>query len=37
LNHAKKGIKVSDDALAQINIAKDEFHGEWNYQIIPQE
>ena len=31
----KKGIKVSDDALAQINIVKDDFHGEWNYQIIP--
>lgn len=33
----KKGIKVSDDAIARINIAKDEFHGEWNYQISPQE
>ncbi len=33
----KKGIKVSDDELARVNLMKDEFHGEWNYKIIPQE
>ena len=26
----KKDIKISNDALAQINVAKDEFHDEWN-------
>jgi hypothetical protein len=29
------GRKVSDDALAQIRIQPDEFHGEWNYTILP--
>lgn len=33
----EKGIKISDQELAQINIATDSFHGEWNYQIIPKE
>ena len=30
------GIKVSDDDLAAINIARHEFHGEWNYTIHPE-
>ena len=31
----KTGIKVSDEDLAEIHILKDDFHGEWNYTIIP--
>ncbi|GHU25685.1 hypothetical protein AGMMS50256_00750 [Betaproteobacteria bacterium] len=31
----KKGISVSDEALAAVNIVPDEFHGEWNYTIKP--
>lgn len=31
------GIKVSDEELAEVNITKAEFHGEWNYQIHPME
>ncbi len=31
------GIKVSDDEMANLNIVRDAFHGEWNYKIIPQE
>jgi hypothetical protein len=31
-----KGIKVSDKELAQINITKNDFHGEWNYTILPR-
>jgi len=30
-----KGIRVSDNALAQVHLAPDEFHGEWNYTIEP--
>jgi hypothetical protein len=26
---------VTDDELAQVQIKKDDFHGEWNYQILP--
>lgn len=32
----QKGIVVSDEELAKVNIYKDEFHGEWNYKISPQ-
>ena len=31
-----KGIKVSDKELAQINITRNDFHGEWNYTILPR-
>ncbi len=30
------GIKVSDEALAALNLLRDSFHGEWNYTIQPQ-
>jgi transposase len=30
------GIKVSADELAQVHVAPDDFHGEWNYTINPQ-
>lgn len=30
-----KGIKVSDEEFAAIRIVRDEFHGEWNYTILP--
>ena len=29
------GIKVSDQELATLNIERDEFHGEWNYRVLP--
>jgi len=31
-----QGIVVSDEAMAAINILRDEFHGEWNYAIRPR-
>ena len=31
-----KGIKVSDADYAAINLVRDDFHGEWNYSIIPR-
>jgi transposase len=31
------GEKVSDEELAKVNIARDEFHGEWNYRISPRQ
>jgi hypothetical protein len=33
-NDYTKGIKLSDDQLSAITEKKDQFHGEWNYQII---
>jgi transposase len=31
-----KGVKVSDQELAQLNLRRDQFHGEWNYEIHPR-
>ena len=31
-----KGVKVSDKQVAQLNLQRDEFHGEWNYEIHPK-
>jgi hypothetical protein len=35
-NSYPSGIKVSKEDMAGINLQKDEFHGEWNYTILPQ-
>ena len=31
----QKGIKVSDKELADVYLQKENFHGEWNYKILP--
>src|ERR1700690_885602 len=31
-----KGIVVSDEEMAALNILRAEFHGEWNYTIQPR-
>ncbi len=36
LNPYPKGIKVSDAQLRMIDISRNDFHGEWNYTINPQ-
>ena len=33
----QKGIKVPDTEMAAIKIIRDEFHGEWNYTISPND
>jgi hypothetical protein len=35
-NSYDKGIKVTDDEMAALNIRPAEFHGEWNYTISPR-
>ena len=35
-NAYAKGIKVSDEAMATLNLTGDEFHPEWNYTIAPR-
>ena len=32
----QKGRKVSDEELAACNIKRNEYHGEWNYEIHPR-
>jgi hypothetical protein len=36
-NSYELGIKVSDEEFARIRIEREEFHGEWNYTILPRE
>ena len=33
----ERGIKVTDDELNAVRIKRDDFHGEWNYSIRPNE
>ena len=35
-HHDAAGIKVTDQALAELAIERDEFHGEWNYRLKPR-
>jgi hypothetical protein len=35
-NTYAKGIKVTDTELNNINLIKADFHGEWNYSILPK-
>lgn len=34
-NTYKTGIKITDKEMAEMNITRDEFHGDWNYTIHP--
>jgi len=34
-NSYTAGLRVSDATMAEIHIQPDEFHGEWNYTILP--
>ena len=36
-NRYETGKKITDEALAAVQIARDLFHGEWNYTIIPRD
>lgn len=33
--HYPTGIKVTDAELAAVNLKRADFHGDWNYQILP--
>lgn len=33
--HYPKGIKVTDEELKTVRILREDFHGEWNYSILP--
>ena len=36
-DHYQSGIKVTDKELEAVRIRRDDFHGEWNYSILPHE
>lgn len=31
----ERGIEVTDDQLAAVNVTRHTFHGDWNYTINP--
>ena len=31
----ERGIEVTDEQLAAVNITRHTFHGDWNYTVIP--
>ena len=35
-NKYAKGIKISDEEMAKLNITRADFHGDWNYTIKPR-
>jgi hypothetical protein len=35
-NTYKTGLKVTDEEFASIKITRSEFHGDWNYTILPR-
>ena len=32
----QKGIKVSDQQMGTLSIVREDFHGEWNYMMLPR-
>jgi Rhodopirellula transposase DDE domain len=36
-HHYEKGVKVTDAAMATIQLIKNKFHGDWNYKIQPHQ
>ena len=36
-NPYPKGIKVSEQEMATLNLKRDVFHPDWNYSILPRE
>ena len=34
-NSYPSGLKISDQQMSEIKLRRDEFHGDWNYSILP--
>lgn len=35
-NDYQKGRKIRDSEIAELNIKRNAFHGDWNYEIMPR-
>jgi hypothetical protein len=31
-----KGIKISNSEMAELNLVPADFHGDWNYSLLPR-
>ncbi len=36
-NSYESGRKVTDEEMEQLSIERADFHGEWNYTLVPRE
>ena len=36
VNSYAQGIQISDEEMARLNIIPADFHGEWNYSVLPR-
>ena len=36
INAYAKGIRVSKEEMTQVQVKPADFHGEWNYTIVPR-
>jgi len=36
-NKYPAGIRISDEEMEQLNLVKEDFHGEWNYTLLPRQ
>ena len=34
-NTYEKGVKITDEQMAAIKLHKHEWHGDWNYTVLP--
>ena len=32
----EKGLKVSDQQMAELQLRREKFHGDWNYKLLPR-
>ncbi|MGO8786580.1 MAG: ISAzo13-like element transposase-related protein, partial [Terriglobia bacterium] len=35
-NSYPAGLKVSDQHIAELQLRRDKFHGDWNYSLLPR-
>jgi hypothetical protein len=35
-NSYEQGLKVSDQQMAELQLRKEKFHGDWNYRLLPR-
>ena len=35
-NTYPRGIKISDQQMAELRLRRDPFHGDWNYKLLPR-
>ena len=37
IRDSPKGIKIPNSEMAQLNLVPADFHGDWNYSLLPRD